>query len=1858
MRRFSPLLLGYLFTLLSSPISADNNNNPCVAEWVCDAVLTRPDATVTAGGPYSGNVGDVVTITFSYSLTEGSMRERDVRCDEGTRNVTLTGVIADGETRTVDYTVQSGGPTQYVRSPSVRIDYNNCSGSTFRMSSTSTLAEVTISSTGSAGSGGSSGGGNNGGGGDDGGGGTNPPALDTDLLPNDYEDQHPCLSKYVNDDHLDADGDGLTNLQEYELGTNPCNPDTDGDGMPDGWEIAHGLDPLDPSDALLDPDGDGLINLLEWQFNSDPNKADGDIAGTGQQIPHPDTGEFNTGDGLNDLEELLLGLNPLAYDTHNSSHFRTGLTHWLQHNDTGVDTDGDGLSDLAESAWGTDPNNPDTDGDGMPDGWEVMNGLNPLDPSDAAKDLDNDVLTNLQEYQLGLIPYDYDSDNDGLGDGWEITHGFDPKTLRTGLVAWWRFDGSGNLFNDSGSLKHDGLLRGAATQGSTGRVERALRLDGQDAYAVVKDHPDLHLEGNVMFSLWFKPDTAGYHNSVQLLAKAGSYSLEVINDGILDRLAFTGMINGTEYTVVSAASLVAGQWNHIILSIDRDADQIRFHLGGVLDSTHSLPELAAPFDVSTWPLIFGSQRVLPVSRTPKGMLDDVRIYNRILSEADLALLANPVDPANPSLYPGHPLLDSNLDRDDDGLSELEEYLAGSNPLSADTDGDGLSDYDEIKVHFTDPRLVDTDGDGLSDYDEIHVHGTSPRSQDTDGDGLNDYYEITQFSTSSAVTYVNNFLDRDGYLRPDGWDTDDDGMPDGWEIRHGLDPLDPADALLDPDGDGIINLLEYQFGKDPQYPDDIDSVTDTDGDGLTDWEEKYVHGTNPNNADTFGDGLGDLYRVVNNLLDSNNPDHAASADPDGDGLTNLQEVQQGTNPRDPTNVTAVILGAHSIRKKPEKVEIAHNEFPPDPEVHTGAVVSLSYEPGDSVYIAEDLVNERLIAVADRIYLQDPVGLVDPWPLGTGGGVKEGVRPDKRLGNAATFAYEYRGIYDVSGFVDKLQRDETTGLVSFQLVAELDVPFEQLPDPNGNGEGPGDPGPGNPNGGSGGSWGGWDGWDAYYGGWSAIQLWLEYARGLGLPHQPNRQEQSDPVVPTWATTELTAYVNNRLNLSVSHAIRPDDYLSEEDEDKLGAIASLAKKDENNVVVAPEKKSKLRVGKGPAMTAKQVLTWDDTNLAVMDGSQELSSPHEFFGNEVRHLTIYGKEDATGVVMVTLEGRKEDDSALPGVLPDSVKVLLIHFGLAVDANRDGAIKLPAEDLSDMTTSDKPFRFWSNDDDDGDQLRGEKDFTNDVKDHSFNLIFGIRSRRDLEDFTRLHIDIPGLQAALSTGDVLLGLKWKEVVDGTPAINLYRAAEANGGVEYLQDSSVAHSQINEPYRMAVPNKDGQRSSISHGVPCIFSEALWLEMDGSRLFFLFEGARFGKGQLVVTLHGSDGTEIGESQGIWLEIRDIKAMYERARVTTGYAMSPNGIDYTMPLPQDTILTQPLEPVMGWEPDTRGVSFLPEPNENSSEKDYIVFVHGWRMSPAKINPFIVGYGSSTVFAETMFKRLWHSGYRGRFAAFRWPTFYGGASPSDDIVAGFLTYNNSEYRAWKSGESLKQYVNQLPSGYRRSVTAHSMGNIVAGSAFQRGMLVDQYIMLNAAVPAIAYDADAPRNPPVLDGPFSIVSNLGTYGNPLTTPTPNDDPDSSIRNKAYVNQFSNIGISARIVNFYLEADFATLSSWNANNVAFRPHNWSSVDGYLSSPIYSYQVASQPSERLEVSHFSWPNLHRRSVQDMHEVMSYDCKSPTQTVNAEGGINLGPIDARINMATYGFGSDHSAEWAKNIQDTALFYKEFLKQVKDL
>ncbi|MCK5641665.1 MAG: PKD domain-containing protein, partial [Gammaproteobacteria bacterium] len=87
---------------------------------------------------------------------------------------------------------------------------------------------------------------------------------DSDSMPDDWETHFGLDPTDPNDANLENDDDGLSNLEEYQAGTDPNNNDTDDDGMDDNWEVDYLFDPLSATDADLDLDEDGYTNLGEY----------------------------------------------------------------------------------------------------------------------------------------------------------------------------------------------------------------------------------------------------------------------------------------------------------------------------------------------------------------------------------------------------------------------------------------------------------------------------------------------------------------------------------------------------------------------------------------------------------------------------------------------------------------------------------------------------------------------------------------------------------------------------------------------------------------------------------------------------------------------------------------------------------------------------------------------------------------------------------------------------------------------------------------------------------------------------------------------------------------------------------------------------------------------------------------------------------------------------------------------------------------------------------------------------------------------------------------------------------------------------------------------------------------------------------------------------------------------------------------------------------------------------------------------------------------------------------------------------------------------------------------------------------
>jgi hypothetical protein len=82
-----------------------------------------------------------------------------------------------------------------------------------------------------------------------------------------------------------------------------------------------------------------------------------------------------------------------------------------------------------------------------------------------------------------------------------------------------------------------------------------------------------------------------------------------------------------------------------------------------------------------------------------------------------------------------------VDFDGDGITDKDEASLGTDANKADTDGDTLTDGEEVNTYKTSPLKVDTDNDELSDFDEVKTYLTNPTNSDTDADTFLDGKEV-------------------------------------------------------------------------------------------------------------------------------------------------------------------------------------------------------------------------------------------------------------------------------------------------------------------------------------------------------------------------------------------------------------------------------------------------------------------------------------------------------------------------------------------------------------------------------------------------------------------------------------------------------------------------------------------------------------------------------------------------------------------------------------------------------------------------------------------------------------------------------------------------------------------------------------------------------------------------------------------------------------------------------------------------------------------------------------------------------------------------------------------------------------
>jgi hypothetical protein len=568
---------------------------------------------------------------------------------------------------------------------------------------------------------------------------------------------------------------------------------------------------------------------------------------------------------------------------------------------------------------------------------------------------------------------------------------------------------------------------------------------------------------------------------------------------------------------------------------------------------------------------------------------------------------------------------------------------------------------------------------------------------------------------------------------------------------------------------------------------------------------------------------------------------------------------------------------------------------------------------------------------------------------------------------------------------------------------------------------------------------------------------------------------------------------------------------------------------------------------------------------------------------------------------------------------VLLIPAELTVDGNRDGEMSLTNTAVRDKdnTTRETPFSFWVNDDQDA---VSATNFSSEVVPPQYrdNQDNKIQSVRDCEDLTRLWLNLRGLSSLFTNGTLKVLLKFKNVESGDPAIRVFRSIE-NGGRQYLTDDAWARTQLTPPFDQGLGGTNG--STVASSTSSIYIDRQFFEgLDGNGpvIHLLFEGVQEGKGELYFELI-KDGQKIADGPGVWLDLKNVKDMYERAKA------QPENIAP----PYD--LSEPFTGPVSYISDPNGHDFRPPWDES---RKCVVFVHGWNL----------GYDDYVSYSETMFKRLWHAGYKGHFATFRWDT-----RKSDGMFdAG--EYNRSENRAFIYGTALKSWVKNLSVNYRVSIVGHSMGNVVCGEALRQQMRIRNYLLMEAAIPISCYDENAPTDTRLADADARHP-----------TPDYHISPGSNDYTYGYRAYLSNI--AGTLTNFFNPEDwalstgftFGLQTNWEKNQLDYKPDGSGSL---LHDPLWAYNCDLSKA----LGQRAWlAGRTSRYVADSWEMKAFVARSRTKAVGAVRN-DAGRFTESVNLGLppYAFGRerpDHSGQFTRDIQTLSPLYEKMRTKIEE-
>lgn len=234
------------------------------------------------------------------------------------------------------------------------------------------------------------------------------------------------------------------------------------------------------------------------------------------------------------------------------------------------------------------------------------------------------------------------------GSVWVLWRTIDRVSATNGLVGWWKLDESaGTSAADSSGNGNTGTLSGGAVwEPSGGKLGGDLALNGIDGAVTVPETASINITRPITISAWIKrtvPMADTEQNAIVFKAVSGNYRYYFFYTydagygyGMGYKLAFIPGSGGNVNSAWIPYFTPTGQWQHVAVSFDAATNLVSLYFNGVLIGT-TIDPVSGGYPAGTGPLSLGV-RADSSSRYLNGDIDDVRIYNRVLSANEVAAL--------------------------------------------------------------------------------------------------------------------------------------------------------------------------------------------------------------------------------------------------------------------------------------------------------------------------------------------------------------------------------------------------------------------------------------------------------------------------------------------------------------------------------------------------------------------------------------------------------------------------------------------------------------------------------------------------------------------------------------------------------------------------------------------------------------------------------------------------------------------------------------------------------------------------------------------------------------------------------------------------------------------------------------------------------------------------------------------------------------------------------------------------------------------------------------------------------------------------------------------------------------------